>query len=149
MNRQITEGETLYLDLLKKALTGSLYDESAWLVLEPRNSRHVKDLVRTAIIKAFRKRSLLLVKTRPYDRHRRETGYDWPMIGFTMVGHRRLDNISACIEKIIADDVAGDFVECGVWRGGASIFAKALFKIHGVTDRKVWLAEFLRGDAGP
>jgi O-methyltransferase len=62
-----------------------------------------------------------------------------------MVGHRRLDNIRTCIESVIADKVPGDFVECGVWRGGSSIFAKAVFKAWGVTDRKVWLADSFEG----
>ncbi len=67
------------------------------------------------------------------------------MVGLTMVGHRRLDNIRACIERIITDEVPGDFVECGVWRGGSSIFAKAVLKTYGVTDRKVWLADSFEG----
>jgi O-methyltransferase len=142
---QITEGASLYLDLLKKTLTGSAYDESAWLMLEPRKLHGVYDWIREAVFKALGRRSLLLVRVRPYDGDRREIGMDWPMIGFTMVGHRRLDNIRTCIEMAITDEVPGDFVECGVWRGGASMFAKGVLKAYGVTDRKVWLADSFEG----
>ena len=62
-----------------------------------------------------------------------------------MVGYPGLDNIRACIETVITDKVPGDFVECGVWRGGSSIFAKGVFKAYGVTDRKVWLADSFEG----
>lgn len=67
------------------------------------------------------------------------------MVGFTMAGHKRLDNIRACIETVLADGIPGDFVECGVWRGGCAIFARAVFQVHGVTDRKVWLADSFEG----
>jgi O-methyltransferase len=150
VNVQITEGASLYLDLLKKTLTGSIYDESAWWVVEPRMAKQkdflgVYGWIKATIIQALRKKSLLLVRTRPYDPARREGGNDWPMVGFTMVGHRRLDNIRACIESVIANKISGDFVECGVWRGGSAIFAKAVFKVYGVTDRKVWLADSFEG----
>ena len=67
------------------------------------------------------------------------------MVGYTMVGLRRLDNLQACIEQVLARNIPGDFIECGVWRGGASIFARAVFKFHGVDDRKVWLANSFEG----
>ncbi len=28
-----------------------------------------------------------------------------------------------------------------VWRGGATIFMRAVLKAHGVTDRRVWAAD--------
>lgn len=145
MNSQITETASLYLDLLKKTLTASVYDESAWRVLEPGKLDGVYSRIRGAAIRELGKKSLLLVRAQPYDQAQRENGMDWPMVGLTMVGHRRLENIRACIETVITDKVPGDFVECGVWRGGSSIFAKAVFKAWGVTDRKVWLADSFEG----
>jgi O-methyltransferase len=145
VNAQIIEGASLYLDLLKKTLTASVYDESAWIVLEPGEVGGARSRIRAAVIKTLGKKSLLLVKARPYDHTERENGTDWPMLAFTMVGHRRLDNIRTCIESVIADQVPGDFVECGVWRGGSSIFARAVLKAWGVTDRKVWLADSFEG----
>jgi O-methyltransferase len=114
-------------------------------MLQPWRVNGVYRWIRAVAIKQLRKRSLLLVRMRPYNRAEREKGGDQPALGFTMVGHRRLDNIRACIESVIADRVPGDFVECGVWRGGSSIFAKAVFKAHGVSDRKVWLADSFEG----
>ena len=35
------------------------------------------------------------------------------------------------------------FIETGVWRGGACIFAKAIMKSYGISNRKVWVAYFL------
>ena len=59
----------------------------------------------------------------------------------------RLDNLQFCIDDVLANDVPGDLIETGVWRGGATIFMRAMLKARGVTDRTVWVAEFLRGPA--
>jgi len=138
-------GLSLYFDLLKRALSGSIYEESAWAILEPDKRPGLRRRIRTAILRAFQRRGLMVVRRQAYDARRRELGQDWPMVGLTMVGHKRLDNVRSCIETVIADNIPGDFVECGVWRGGASIYAKALFDAFGASDRTVWLADSFEG----
>ena len=49
-------------------------------------------------------------------------------------GMKRLENVQACIEDVLAQDVPGDLIETGVWRGGTSIFMRAVLKAHG--DRR-------------
>lgn len=66
-----------------------------------------------------------------------------------MIGLRRLDNLQHCIETVLADDVAGDLLEAGVWRGGAAIFMQAVLTVHGATDRAVWLADSFAGVPAP
>lgn len=80
-----------------------------------------------------------------YDQALRDVGKDWPSLAHTMIGARRLQNLQRCIEEVLADDVAGDFIETGVWRGGASIFMRGLLKAHGVTDRRIWVADSFEG----
>ena len=46
---------------------------------------------------------------------------------------------------MLADDVPGDYLEAGVWRGGASLFAKAVLAANGDTKRTVWLADSFAG----
>ena len=65
--------------------------------------------------------------------------------GETIIGGVRLDNLRMAIETILADGVAGDLIEAGVWRGGAGIFMRGGAAIHDVTDRTVWLADSFRG----
>jgi hypothetical protein len=62
-----------------------------------------------------------------------------------MVGLMRLDNLEALAEKLASEGVPGDFVECGVWRGGASIFMRGLLKAHDVQDRSVRLVDSFDG----
>ena len=66
-----------------------------------------------------------------------------------MIGRKRLRNIRFCIEQILRDDITGDFIETGVWRGGAAIYMRAVLKAHSVDDRTVWVADSFRGLPAP
>ena len=68
-----------------------------------------------------------------------------PRFAETMIGLALLDNLQACVETAISDQVPGDLIETGVWRGGAAIFMRAVLAAYGVTDRKVWVADSFRG----
>jgi hypothetical protein len=57
----------------------------------------------------------------------------------------RLDTIQECIETLLVDDVPGDLVEVGAWRGGGSIFLRAVLVAYGVSDRRVWVADSFAG----
>lgn len=160
MNVAKNDGATgLYAELLKKVLTASIYDQSSWSIvnMHMQNWRQEKNLfklirnhIKSKIIEWLGKRSYLLVKRIPFDAKAREIGRDWPnLIGFTMVGHRRLDNVQACIEDVLKNNVEGDFIETGAWRGGVTIFMRALLKDHGVTDRNVWVADSFEGLPAP
>lgn len=72
-------------------------------------------------------------------------GTDWPKNGFTMIGLKRLENIQKCATEIIENKIEGDFLEAGVWKGGASMFMRAILKSYGVRDKSVWLADSFMG----
>ncbi len=65
--------------------------------------------------------------------------------GLSMVGLKRLDNLETLLNHIEARKIPGDLIECGVWRGGASLFMRGLLKAHGVTDRTVHLVDSFDG----
>ena len=48
-----------------------------------------------------------------------------------MIGMQRLTSLQRCVETVLADDIPGDLVECGVWRGGASILMRGLGSLRG------------------
>jgi O-methyltransferase len=79
----------------------------------------------------------------------REEGIDWPATALTMVGRRRLHNFRALIEQAIDEGIPGDILEAGVWRGGASILARAVLASYGVTDRRVIVADSFQGHPPP
>jgi O-methyltransferase len=66
-------------------------------------------------------------------------------IAQTMIGIWRLDNIRYCVESALASGVPGDLVETGVWRGGATIYMRALLAAWGVRDRKVFVCDSFEG----
>jgi O-methyltransferase len=67
---------------------------------------------------------------------------------FTMGSRERVvATINACKHAVQAE-IAGDFVECGVWRGGNSIAAKLTFENYG-SDKKVWLFDTFTGMTPP
>jgi hypothetical protein len=80
-----------------------------------------------------------------FDPDQRATGHDWPPTAHTMIGLRRLDQLQRCVEDVIHSRVPGDMIETGVWRGGASIFMRAVLRALGVTDRTVWVADSFEG----
>jgi hypothetical protein len=63
----------------------------------------------------------------------------------SMLPLARFDNLRVCIEDVIARDVPGDLIETGVWRGGATIFMRAVLRAHRVANRTVWVADSFEG----
>jgi hypothetical protein len=74
-----------------------------------------------------------------------EAGKIWPSNAHTMIGLVGLDNIQQCMEDILKNNIPGDAIETGVWRGGACIFMRAVLKAYNVTDRTVWVADSFEG----
>jgi hypothetical protein len=88
---------------------------------------------------------MTVVKIVPLEVSKRIVGEDRPLIGITMIGQKRLVNIEWALRFVIANNISGDFIECGVWRGGASIFARAVLKALNIKDRHVWVVDSFEG----
>ena len=71
--------------------------------------------------------------------------YDYPVRAHTMIGLARLANIRKLVEDVLAKDVPGDLLEAGAWRGGATIYMRAVLAAHDVRDRAVWVADSFEG----
>jgi O-methyltransferase len=67
-------------------------------------------------------RNLMLVRKLPFDQRKRDLGLDWPPDAETMIGMQRLTGLQQCVETVLTDDIPGDLVECGVWRGPGDHF---------------------------
>ena len=80
-----------------------------------------------------------------YDAAVREIGSDWPSRAHSMIGARRMFNLRCLCEYAIVNGVPGDFIETGVWRGGAAIMMRAVLAAYGVHDRRVWVADSFAG----
>lgn len=72
----------------------------------------------------------------------RESGMvAWPAYSFTMLNRLRLRNVRDLCERSVRENVPGAFVECGVWRGGACIYARACLPL----DRMVHVCDSFVG----
>ncbi len=69
--------------------------------------------------------------------------------GHTMVGFSALTDLQTAFENVLAHKIQGDLIETGVWRGGTTIYMRALLKAHGITDRKVWVVDSFAGVPPP
>jgi O-methyltransferase len=81
------------------------------------------------------------------------SGSDAELIGslrpFTMTSPERLWSLLGAVRHVVNTGVAGDFVECGIWRGGSVMaMAKELGGL-GITDRRIWLYDTFAGMTPP
>ncbi|MGO4170709.1 TylF/MycF/NovP-related O-methyltransferase [Bosea sp. TAF32] len=107
----------LYLDLLEASLTGLLIEDASQAPWTERK----------------------------FDPSLRAIGRDWPEQAITMIGTARMRNLRMLATRALEEGVPGDFIETGVWRGGACIYAKGIFEAYGAKDRKVFVADSFRG----
>jgi hypothetical protein len=138
--------ELLYLDLMKKSLSFTLWPEPPLPMMMFNDRRSpIKRFLVSAISKILDKRKLQIVEQQDISECQRTDGQIWPGYADTMIGLRRLDNVQYCIETVLTDGVEGDLIETGVWRGGASIFMRAVLAAYGIEDRKVFVADSFEG----
>jgi O-methyltransferase len=112
----IVEAADLYLDLLKKSLTATLFSS------EPDHDQESQAKFLRGFVAHYIQGSAL-----------------------TMLPTVRLDHLQTCIMDIVGRSIPGDVIETGVWRGGATIFMRGIFKALGVRDRRVWVADSFEG----
>jgi O-methyltransferase len=142
---------SLYLDLLKRTLTGAVQEDNDSILggVRTSGSPRVAKRVADSLGRLAGRFGLELAYKKPYDPEARAIGRDWPARADSMIGLARMDNIQRCVETVIRDDVPGDLIETGVWRGGATIFMRAILKAYGDTERLVWCADSFEGLPAP
>jgi len=138
--------EDLYIELLKKTLTFSLWPEPPvpYGLFGRRRFSLVRRLAQ-GLNRVLSSRGLLLAEVPGYSEAQRTGGEIWPGYADTMAGRHRLDNLDHCIRRVLADGVPGDFIETGVWRGGSCILMRGILKALGVTDRRIFVADSFEG----
>jgi len=98
-----------------------------------------------------------LIEDKPYDfwsggkfdPTKRLLGRDWPSLAFSMIGTVRMRNLRYACETVVLDGVEGDFMETGVWRGGACILMRGVLEAYGDNKRRVFVADSFAGVPAP
>jgi O-methyltransferase/8-demethyl-8-(2,3-dimethoxy-alpha-L-rhamnosyl)tetracenomycin-C 4'-O-methyltransferase len=63
----------------------------------------------------------------------------------TLLTKSQLDLIEKAVLAVEAKGVPGDFLEAGIWRGGAIVLMRALLKAYNISGRKVFAADSFAG----
>ena len=123
----------MYLDLIQKVIINEIYQDPPL-----KRSYFSKILTKLGIYTRH-------YTSKTFSKNKRVSGLDWPSVAHSMIGNKRMSNLRSLLEDVIENNVEGDFIETGVWRGGACIYAKAIIDSYGVTDRTVWVADSFAG----
>lgn len=115
----------LYLDTVRDTLTGAI--------------------LRTASVPPMEGEAEALPR-RPYHEETRWSGNDWCEFCYTMAGGARVQNVRDVVSSTIIEDVPGDFLEAGTWRGGCSIMARVVQHVLGEAEsRRTYLCDSFSG----
>ncbi len=157
MKADLTPGiRDSYLDLLKRSLLGLTVGPVTLYVPKHRGN----SALRTRVVRMLQRRGgSVLAEPVQFDVPSNTQGtvsvipsllpavegWGVPPWSKTMIGTVRLNNVEECIRSVIEARVPGDLIETGVWRGGTAIFMRGVLRAHGVTDRKVYVADSFAG----
>ena len=144
--------EQLYLELLKASLLGELYWENEVRLLYLRDCIEGRDSYSPdTLLRIDERRREFCEQYRELGRTGRFAGDLLENLGYqhTMIGRARLENVARCLESIRRADVPGDLIECGVWRGGTTVFMRGFLRAFGMANRTVWVADSFAGPPPP
>lgn len=120
-----------YIDLLRDIIINAIYDDPA--------------MTQVKSFSLLKMKSANHYRLRNFDPANRESGLDWPSVAHSMIGRKRMDNLKMAVCDVIERGVPGDFIETGVWRGGACILMRGILRAYGETGRRVWVADSFEG----
>lgn len=141
----------LYIELLKREILCLIRPEKYIPLLQANLNRDTRTrlspvLESDKVRKALLRDDLEIVKRFHFDLKKRMVGLDYPPpLADTMIGLVRMNNLQHCVNEVIKKNIYGDFIETGVWRGGACVFMRGMLKAHGIKNRRVWVADSFRG----
>ncbi len=140
--------ELLYLNLLKMSLLNEIYLENDLRLFYLKScleGSRVFDYsvyhdVRRRLPDEYQKLSESRQIGQHYDRKIKNAAFS-----HSMMGRLRMDNLHYCLTTIQKENIPGDFIECGVWRGGGTIFMAGFLSVNEWKDRKVFVADSFEG----
>lgn len=68
---------------------------------------------------------------------------------YTMTSTERLYSVYKSVEYAVKNNIDGDFVECGVWKGGSSMMIALTLLKNKCTDKKIYLYDTFEGMPEP
>ena len=145
---QSTARDHRYLNLLKSSLINEIYLDNdlrllylKWCLEGSRTFNYaVYHDVKQFLPDEYRKLCEARQIGRFYDRKIENAGFS-----HSMMGRLRMDNLHQCLTTIQQEYIPGDLIECGVWRGGGTIFMAGFAHVNRWNDRKIFVADSFEG----
>jgi hypothetical protein len=150
----VPEEANLYLQLLKQCLSRSAFGERYKPLRRPNVSRSFNrrlwwSIVHPPLANLLSRLGFELVRQADFDPEACRVGRYYHSEAESMIGLTGLDNLEFCVTDCLRRGVPGDLLEAGVWRGGATVFMRAILKVWGDHHRKVWVADSFAGCPKP
>jgi hypothetical protein len=147
----VTPLQEAYIELLKRAVLGATMGPVT--VYQPVRTTPRSRLARRLLKRFLTTEQAIMARPTTVDLSRNEDGklsvFDLPPWPLTMIGSRRLNNVESCMRSVLEEDVPGDFIETGVWKGGTTIFMRGVLRAYGIADRRVYAADSFEGVPPP
>lgn len=97
----------------------------------------------------FNKKQVHFSNNRYADLDEKEIEIINQVLPYTMTSKERLISLIRAINYIEKHSISGDFVECGVWRGGSVMAMILALKQLNIQSRKLWLCDTFEGMTPP
>lgn len=68
---------------------------------------------------------------------------------FTMTSIERMFALYTAVRYVVDSKTPGNFVECGVWKGGSSMMIAKVLANSNITDRKIYMYDTFEGMSAP
>jgi len=114
--------QEMYLEFIKSSVTATAFND-AELTVSPGRQYLVSN----------------------FNANMRKGGTDWTYLGDTMTGSKRIQNVWDLLSTVSREKIPGDYIETGVWRGGSSVFARAVMNVLGEVDRVSYVCDSFAG----
>jgi O-methyltransferase len=118
------------LELVKYSLIGLIQDQSL-----------LKDITNGIYPTSDKITSILKNTIIP---NSRVEGSDWPSNAYSMIGLKRMNNLMDMLDYVRLNNIEGDLIETGVWKGGATIFMKIYCDLYNL-NKKVFVCDSFEG----
>jgi O-methyltransferase len=66
-------------------------------------------------------------------------------VALTMCGDESINQLKEALATIYREDIPGDFIEAGVWRGGLPVIMKSYAHTQNDLNRKIYIADSFQG----
>mmetsp|Transcript_15835 Transcript_15835/g.36322 ORF Transcript_15835/g.36322 Transcript_15835/m.36322 type:complete len:336 (+) Transcript_15835:205-1212(+) len=119
----IHRAQKMYFEMLKSSVTATVFNGAEKQVVP----------------------GLKQIPLMPFHLESRKAGGDWTYLGDTMTGWKRIDNVWELLKNVVNEDIPGDYIETGVWRGGSSVFARGVLNAFGEKDRQSYVCDSFAG----